>query len=446
MAPPPLLVAAKAGDLQEVKRLLASGEQVDSHETTEYVEERWYDTKEWTHHGPSPLIAALVAGHAAVVKALLEAGADTKFRSDSPPETPEKAALAFKEEYPEAASFLLNALCEECRGAAVAAWQAYVASPMATLFERCAGVLFVGTALQSLQAEPPADARYDLSGLLCATQAAALEAVPESMRAQLLSAWKAVRERAVVAQGASKACLRYSQVLTGGEWVAADPGAAAFWTERSVRAASLDSMEILGLASTCGSTPPPHAPPLLHELHEARTKAEARQREERAAEDARVMAASRARAREAALRFERHRAREVERCRQFDGLRRGMGGACMNYKCGSQDFCTYLHDDGEDIPPHCRWYAQGKCTNGPRCWFNHLRRVPPSDEDSSEEEKVESVKDEGDDKEGVKEDDGEDEGDVSEEDEDYEDYMSPSSSPAVDSGEDWDAEDPDAVP
>jgi hypothetical protein len=197
-------------------------------------------------------------------------------------------------------------------------------------------------------------------------------------------------------------------------------------------------MEILGLASTCGSTPPPHAPPLLHELHEARTKAEARQREERAAENAREMAASRARAREAALRFERHRAREVERCRQFDGLRRGMGGACMNYKC---DFCTYLHDDGEDIPPHCRWFAQGKCTNGPRCGFNHLRRDagPPSDEDSSEEEKVESVKDEGD------EEVEEEEGDFSEEDED-DMYMSPSSSPAVDSGEDWDAEDPDAVP
>ena len=73
------------------------------------------------------------------------------------------------------------------------------------------------------------------------------------------------------------------------------------------------------------------------------------------------------------------RAPEVARCAQFAEQRRASasGGECTNRRCESQDYCTYWHFGRHDLPPRCRWFAEGTCHNGERCWYNHLKRRPP---------------------------------------------------------------------
>ncbi len=69
---------------------------------------------------------------------------------------------------------------------------------------------------------------------------------------------------------------------------------------------------------------------------------------------------------------------EVARCAQFAAARRRRlaGGMCSRRRCDGQDYCTYLHDGEHDLPPHCRWFADGDCHNGPDCWYNHLPPKP----------------------------------------------------------------------
>ena len=73
------------------------------------------------------------------------------------------------------------------------------------------------------------------------------------------------------------------------------------------------------------------------------------------------------------------RAPEVARCAQFVEQRRASisGGECMNRRCETQDYCTYWHFGRHDLPPHRRWFAEGTCHQGERCWYNHLERRPP---------------------------------------------------------------------
>ena len=74
-------MAAAAGDLGTVRRLLEEGTAVDSSTTWEETEERAYGSnKSWTWQADTALCAAVRNGHTAVVQLLLDAGASTSVR------------------------------------------------------------------------------------------------------------------------------------------------------------------------------------------------------------------------------------------------------------------------------------------------------------------------------------------------------------------------------
>lgn len=69
---------------------------------------------------------------------------------------------------------------------------------------------------------------------------------------------------------------------------------------------------------------------------------------------------------------QRLRELEVQRCRPL--LNRQLKtGVCTNTCHHNADFCTYQHSFSRDLPPHCLHFTRGRCLNGDRCWFNHLR-------------------------------------------------------------------------
>jgi hypothetical protein len=140
---------------------------------------------------------------------------------------------------------------------------------------------------------------------------------------------------------------------------AAGAAAAAALAEDAQRSAAL-------LAS------PLHRLELLRQA--AHAKLEARRQEE--AEQQRAAAAATQRAADAA--FAEARTREVACCARFAAQRDAAcaGGECRRRGCYERDYCTYLHRGRHDLPQHCRWFAEGTCRQGERCWFNHLPPKP----------------------------------------------------------------------
>jgi TPR repeat protein len=118
----------------------------------------------------------------------------------------------------------------------------------------------------------------------------------------------------------------------------------------------------------------------LHDLEmlrqDAKQRLEALHKEEVALKQAKAAELQR----QQDARFAELRQREVARCALLAPQRRasGGGGECTRRKCYESDYCTYWHDEQQDLPPQCRWFQDGdKCRNGEDCWYNHLPAKPP---------------------------------------------------------------------
>jgi hypothetical protein len=424
---PPIVQAAAQGDLAAVTRLLAQGVPVDACGEWEETEEKFHYDKSWTWKSDTALCAATRGGHTAVVQALLAAGADPSFRVCNRcdvHETPRSIAKAAQAAHPECAQALLGPAFEEQRLEAEAAWAVARAALAPSLFELSAHALLVAVASERLDGLP-LDTLYFMERVLEACEPAALTCVPEGLRDRVADAWRGAKEASARQQErGSKECLKLGGLYVHGEGVAADEAAAVLWLERGLRSRPVadvadcwrlhapprwggsgsstclncgaytqarDTLATLAGSAAAGAaaaaalaaeearTAALLASP-LHQLELRRQAAEARVQKQQNEEVAAKRKAAQALQKAQDERWDAEvRQPEVARCAQFAAARRAgaAGGVCTDSRCERQDYCTYYHGGKADLQPRCRWFAEGKCRNGERCWFNHLPRKPP---------------------------------------------------------------------
>lgn len=422
LAHPPLVLAAARGDLQAVTHFLASGVPVDACARWTESEEKYFYTKSWDWDADTALCAAVRNGHAAVVRALLAAGADplkSVCNSCDDHETPRSIASAVRATWPESSQLVLGPLFEKQRAKAEAACAAHAQldGALPSLFDLAAAALALRTAGELLDAAAAGTPTHSLAGVIKAAQTGALERGPESLSGELQGVWMRAERRRSAANAAAAECARLAALYSKGEGVEADEAQAATWLAACLHARPREACvecfsyaanawgqghcsqcqpyvdahaALAALASSSGKAAAPGAPDggsSSCAASRALAALEARRRVlHKAREEASRAAAERSRLEAAELRrqgderFRAHRAREVERCKQYAAQRRGLArtGGCTNDRCESQDFCTYLHDgrDPDALPPRCRWFDSGTCRNGDRCWFSHL--IQPS--------------------------------------------------------------------
>ncbi len=419
---PPIVLAAAKGDLATVRRLLEEGVPVDSCGSWTESEDKGAYEKSWDWNSDTALCAAVRGGHTELVRVLLSAGASPTFRvcnACDHHETPRGIAKAVQAAHPACAQLLLSDAFEELRAKAEAAWAATIGTP-ATLFELAARELRIAKACE-LVGELPLSAMHTLDLLFTACAPSTLARVPEMLRERVTSAWRSMEKRTIAQKAASEACLALGHLYLRGEGVTVDEAAAFHWLLRGLRsrpaehvaycwgnhadhakrgygdgkcyhcdvytnasntlatlatnpaaggAAAVDALAAEAQRSAALLDTPLHALEMLRQ--DMKEKLEA----EHQAELVVKRAAATVLQREQDERFAVVRQREVARCAQFEAQRLASigGGVCTRRHCDDKDSCTYWHTN--DLPPQCRWFQLGKCTNGERCWFNHLPAKP----------------------------------------------------------------------
>jgi len=261
VAHPPIVVAAAAGDLAAVRRLLAEGVGVDScgkwTETEDKVcavsraetrlslracadsgapSQGFYD-KSWDWDSDTALCAAVRGGHTEVVQALLDAGASPTFKVCNfcdKHETPRTIALEVQSKHPACAQLLLGPAFEEQRSKVEAEWAACDDPSAASLFELAARELLVCTATEKI-GEVALTSMNTMELLLKACRPLALLCVPDTLHKRVESVWSRAKIRAAEQEQMSAECIGLGHLYLRGEGVAVDEAAALHWLLRGLR-------------------------------------------------------------------------------------------------------------------------------------------------------------------------------------------------------------------
>lgn len=426
LAHPPIVVAAGRGDLATVERLLSNGTPVDScFEWTE-TEDRGFYEKSWRWKADSALCAALHGGHAAVVRALLAAGASAGWSACNAcdvHDTPRSIALAVRATHPECADLILTPAFDKVRLEAEAAWaKARQDAAGASLVALAAIELLFAQALVQVE-NLSVDTLHYTDSVLEAVRPLALAAVHDTARKAVQAEWREAAERVHERESAAENFIKLGELYISGDGVAVDEAAAALWLARGLSSrpdehiaecleahkqrfnsghckcfrcdkycnaraslSALASSAVAGAAAAAAlaADDQRHAALLDSPLHRLELLRRATLATKQAAHEEELQLL-RAEAKELQRaqdeRFDLEvRQPEVERCKLFEEQRRASlgGGACYDRHCTESDYCTYWHEFGKkDLPPRCQWFASNKCRQGDRCWYNHLPRRPP---------------------------------------------------------------------
>lgn len=257
---PPLVLAAGRGDLNEVRRLLADGDPVDScARWTETEMGSWFNEKSWTWNADTPLCAALRGGHVAVVCDLLKAGANTTFRVCNRAdvhESPETIAFAIQSEFPEAAELVLLPRFEKSRVDAersCAAAETLQTASLPSLLDLASKALVYSAAADLLTTLPTGT--RTIGAIIATAQGNVVIALPDAIRAAVTAAW-AHRENAkeAAAQALSDS-VAVAGLYSTGQGVRADSDSAAAWLSRGLDLCPIgdDCLDCVGCASECWS-------------------------------------------------------------------------------------------------------------------------------------------------------------------------------------------------
>jgi hypothetical protein len=414
---PPLVVAATKGDVETVLRLLdEEGVPVDVCDTWEEVEWKWFGgyEKSWTWNKDSALCGAVRNGHTSCVAALLEHGADKAFRvclREDVHETPLTIAESVSDVHHECSMLILKDSFDEKLSRVTARYDEHRGGAPSLFQLACKQLRVCGGLLRVFDEEFVASHEEKIAFSSWSfwkeiAEPSALDMLPEGTKEllskEVVNAWLYWKKRIDEGDKLSNECLELSRMFLKGYGTVADGMRGMDWLMKSMQVDDGEMQRSLfhvrkkkeAWEDLFGASAKYHTPALLQRFQECLegwTSSLLPSPSEKIVADARKMVEDRrqetdrkrkrdeeeekrAQRQKIADEYDAIRAREVERCKEFECERSNnprFGGHCRNRQRHNHDYCTYgSHSD--DLPLHCLWFSRGKCTNGDDCWYNHM--------------------------------------------------------------------------